>query len=132
MLKSNMSLLGTVFVAISLCFAQEKPVVKQAPIKQSNPASGKEMYNQYCAPCHGMDEKGNGPTAPAMKIPPSDLTLLAKRHDGKYPADYVAGVLKFGNGPSSHGSADMRFGDLCSGRLTDFMMPLFSNASATW
>jgi hypothetical protein len=33
---------------------------------------------------------------------------LAKKHDGKYPASTVAGILKFESSPNaSHGSADM-------------------------
>ena len=111
MLKKCMILLGTLVVAMSLCLAQEKteqkPVVKKTPIKQTSAASGKEMYTQYCAPCHGVDAKGGGPAASAMKVPPTDLTQLAKKHDGKYPANYVASVLKFGPGLGAHGSAEM-------------------------
>jgi mono/diheme cytochrome c family protein len=111
MLKNGMVLLGTVVMAAGLCLAQDKtdqkPVIKQTPIKQTSAASGKEMFNQYCAPCHGIDGKGNGPAASAMKAPVTDLTQLTKKHDGKYPANSVASVLKFGGGPGPHGSADM-------------------------
>jgi len=112
MLKNGMILLGTLVMATSLCLAQDKtgqkPVVKQTPIKPTSAASGKEMFNQYCATCHGIDGKGNGPAASAMKAPVTDLTQLAKKHDGKYPANSVASVLKFGGGPAaSHGSAEM-------------------------
>ena len=113
MLKKGMILLGTLVVAAGLCLAQDKtaqrPVVKQTPIKQTSAASGKEMFTQYCAPCHGIDGKGNGPAASAMKTAPTDLTQLAKKHDGKFPANSVASELKFGNGPGpgAHGSADM-------------------------
>src|SRR5271157_6414508 len=111
MLKKSMILLGSLLVATSFCLAQEntdqQPVVKKTPIKQTSAASGKEMYTQYCAPCHGIDGKGSGPAASAMKVPPTDLTQLAKKHDGKYPANSVASSLKFGNGPGAHGSADM-------------------------
>lgn len=112
MLKKGMIMLGTLLAATSLCLAQEKtdqkPEIKKAPIKQTSAASGKEMFNQYCAPCHGTDGTGKGPAAPAMKSPPTDLTQLAKTHDGKYPASFVTGILKFGGSPNaSHGSADM-------------------------
>jgi mono/diheme cytochrome c family protein len=111
MFKNGIFLLGTLVMATSICLAQttteQKPVVKQTPIKQTSPASGKDMYNQYCAPCHGMNGKGSGPAAPAMKAAVPDLTQLAKKHDGKYPASSVASVLKFGSGPASHGSAEM-------------------------
>ena len=111
MFRKSMILLGSLLVATSLCLAQEKtdqqPVVKKTPIKQTNAASGKEMYGQYCAPCHGTDGKGGGPAASSMKAMPTDLTELARKHDGKFPANSVASVLKFGNGPASHGSADI-------------------------
>jgi len=111
MLKKSMILLAGLLVATSFCLAQEKtdqqPMVKKTPIKQTSAASGKEMYSQYCAPCHGTDGKGAGPAASSMKTMPADLTQLARTHDGKYPANSVASVLKFGSGPASHGSADM-------------------------
>ena len=112
MFKKASILLGALVVAAGLCLAQDqanKPVVKQAPIKQTSPASGKEMFAAYCAPCHGADGKGNGPAAASMKVPPSDLTQMAKKNGGKFPANSLASTLKFGGGSASgaHGSADM-------------------------
>lgn len=112
MLRKGMFLLGTLVVATGLCLAQDntqtKPEVKQTPIKQTSAASGKEMFTQYCAPCHGADGKGKGPAASAMKAAPTDLTQLTKTNEGKFPANHLASVLKFGSGPASaHGSADM-------------------------
>ncbi|HEY2119841.1 MAG TPA: cytochrome c [Candidatus Acidoferrum sp.] len=109
MFKQAFVVLGTLLVASTVTLAQAttQPVVKKVPIQQTSAASGKDMYDAYCAPCHGTDGKGNGPAASAMKSAPVDLTQLTKKHDGKYPAAYVAGVLRFGNGPASHGSADM-------------------------
>ncbi len=112
MFKQSMILLGTLVVATSLCVAQnqtggQKPAIKETTIKQTSPVSGKEMFSQYCAPCHGLDGRGNGPAAGAMKSQPTDLTQLARKHDGKYPANSVASVLKFGGGPGAHGSAEM-------------------------
>jgi len=99
--------LCALFLSACVAVAQEKPVVKKTPIQQTSPASGKEMFVQYCAACHGADAKGNGPAATALKSPPADLTTLAKRHDGKYPRDYVANLLQNGTGASAHGSSDM-------------------------
>ena len=112
MLKKGIIVLGTVLAVTSFCFAQgttdQKPEVKTVVIKQTPASSGKEMYRQYCAPCHGVDGTGKGPAAPALKSQPTDLTQLARKHDGKYPANAVAGVLKFGSGANpAHGSADM-------------------------
>jgi mono/diheme cytochrome c family protein len=69
--------------------------------------SGQEMYHQYCAACHGVDAKGNGPAASRLKTMPPDLTKLAQRNMGKFPYDYVTGILRFGPGPTAHGSSDM-------------------------
>ncbi len=69
--------------------------------------SGEQMYKQYCATCHGIDARGDGPLAPLLKTPPPDLTTLARRHLGKFPYDYVANILEFGPGVISHGSSDM-------------------------
>jgi mono/diheme cytochrome c family protein len=111
MFKKGLMMLGTLLVATTVCLAQEKaataPVVKKAPIQQTSAASGKEMFNQYCAPCHGTDAKGTGPAAPSMKSMPTDLTQLTKKNDGKFPAARISSILNFGSGLTSHGSADM-------------------------
>ena len=70
-------------------------------------ASGKQTYREYCASCHGEDGKGMGPAASALRMPPSDLTTLAKRHAGKFPEDYVAEIVRLGKPIQAHGSSDM-------------------------
>lgn len=87
--------------------AQSAPTVKHVPITNVASNSGKEMFNSYCAVCHGKDGKGNGPAASAMKTPPTDLTVLAKNNGGKYPAQHVAAVLRGDAITPSHGSQDM-------------------------
>ena len=42
-----------------------------------------------------------------MKTPPTDLTTLAGRYEGNYPAGYVSAVLQFGKSFAAHGSEDM-------------------------
>lgn len=69
--------------------------------------SGRQMYKQFCAACHGPDGKGHGPATPTLAKRPPDLTTLAKRHGGEFPADYVTAVLRFGPGFSAHGSSEM-------------------------
>jgi mono/diheme cytochrome c family protein len=69
--------------------------------------SGKSMFNDYCASCHGPDGKGLGPVAPLFRKPPPDLTVLSKSHGGQFPRDHVAHLIQFGPGISAHGSSDM-------------------------
>jgi mono/diheme cytochrome c family protein len=61
----------------------------------------------YCASCHGVDARGDGPAAVILKTTPPDLTTLAKRHGGKFPYEYVSDVLRFGTRFAAHGSSDM-------------------------
>ena len=91
----------------ALAVAQNAPTVKHVPITNTPSQSGKEMFNSYCAVCHGKDAKGNGPAASAMKTPPTDLTVLAKNSGGKYPAAHVAAVIRGQAITPSHGSQDM-------------------------
>jgi len=86
---------------------QTPPTVKHVPINNAPSNSGKEMFNSYCAVCHGKDGKGNGPAASAMKTPPTDLTVLAQKNGGKYPGAHVAAVIRGQAGLASHGSPDM-------------------------
>src|SRR5579859_8263395 len=54
--------------------------------------SGKTMFKQYCASCHGTDGKGRGPATPTLNTRVPDLTTLTKRHNGKFPFEYVESV----------------------------------------
>jgi len=69
--------------------------------------TGKQMFKQYCASCHGEDARGEGPLAAFLKVPPSDLTALAKKHDGRFPREYVTSVLQLGTTNGLHGTSDM-------------------------
>ena len=94
-------------VAVAQTATQTAPVVKHVPITNTPSTSGKDMFRSYCAVCHGTDGKGSGPAATAMKAPPTDLTGLAKKNDGKYPAAHVASVIRGQATLPSHGNEDM-------------------------
>jgi len=93
-------------VAVS---AQDKPEkeIKHVPIKSTSPASGVDMYQTYCAVCHGKDGRGEGPAASALKVPPTDLTLLAQKNGGKYPTMKVVTTIRGEEPLPAHGSKDM-------------------------
>lgn len=98
--------LAAALLAANLGRAQDK-TIKKVPITQSNSTSGKQMFADYCAPCHGLSGKGDGPAASALKAAPVDLTQLAKKNGGKYPGDHVMTVLRQGSPNASHGNTDM-------------------------
>jgi mono/diheme cytochrome c family protein len=80
---------------------------QQAPPAASPITSGPELYTAYCASCHGTDARGNGPAASALKFPPSDLTVLARRNGGHYPEGHVYQIIEWGGTIASHGSREM-------------------------
>ncbi|MFN7926062.1 MAG: c-type cytochrome [Bryobacteraceae bacterium] len=88
-----------------------KPAKKKAIAKpfvtSVDASSGGAMYRAYCSSCHGMAADGNGPMAPLMKVQPTDLTALARIYKGKFPTEYIAGVLGLRPARAAHGSADM-------------------------
>ena len=61
----------------------------------------------YCAVCHGTDGKGGGPAASALKVPPTDLTVLSKNNGGKYPALKVSASIRGESATPAHGSKEM-------------------------
>lgn len=69
--------------------------------------SGADMYQAYCAPCHGRKGVGDGPVAASLRTRPTDLTKLARNNQGVFPAERIAGVLQFGILVPAHGSTDM-------------------------
>lgn len=94
------------FPAGMSCANQTTPKVT-IPITKTTPTSGKQMYTNYCTPCHGQDGKGQGPVASSLKSQPSDLTILARTNNGKFPGSHVTAVLEFGSKIPAHGSAAM-------------------------
>ena len=70
--------------------------------------SGRDLFEFYCASCHGRDGNGKGPVAPALRVPPPDLTRIAARNDGVFPKARVEALLTGDqNMPPAHGSSDM-------------------------
>ena len=54
---------------------------------------GKAKYQSSCAPCHGKDGQGNGPVSAELKVPPPDLTVLAKKNNGLFPFNEVYEII---------------------------------------
>lgn len=109
MLMNRMShiVVLAIFAASSAAAQDSQPQVKTAPARHTSPASGKEMFNSYCASCHGEDAKGDGPAAAALKATPADLTMLAKINGGKYPSMKVTSILRGQAKVVAHGTQTM-------------------------
>jgi mono/diheme cytochrome c family protein len=81
--------------------------VKKTNLVPTSASSGQQMFNEYCAVCHGTDGKGKGPASGAMKAAPTNLTMLATNNGGKFPDNKVYGAIRGDAETPAHGSKDM-------------------------
>jgi len=68
---------------------------------------GKAEYHSSCAPCHGSDGKGTGSVSAVLKVPPPDLTVLAKKNKGVLPFSAVYEIIDGRKTVMAHGTRDM-------------------------
>jgi mono/diheme cytochrome c family protein len=94
-------------LALAVGYAEQTTNKVTIPIQKTSPTDGKQMFNSYCAPCHGAEGRGNGQAARALKTQPVDLTSLARNNHGKSPDTHVISVLHFGSEIPAHGSVEM-------------------------
>ena len=68
---------------------------------------GKSEFQSSCASCHGADGKGNGPVSEQLKVPPPDLTMLAKKNNGVFPTNAVYETIYGLKTIPAHGTREM-------------------------
>lgn len=105
-MKKLAVLFGLTIAWALLATAQSKEV-KKVPVTSTPADSGPAMFKTYCATCHGLDGKGTGPAASALKKAPADLTLLKQKNGGKFPSAKVTHILEGADEISAHGSSEM-------------------------
>jgi len=103
-----------VSIAASVATALAAPAPQAAP-GPATPApgspvavvSGSYTFRTYCASCHGIDARGDGPLAESLRFRPPDLTRIAKRNGGEFPADKVVQIVDGRKPVKGHGGTDM-------------------------
>ncbi len=75
--------------------------------QQKTTDAGKKEFEISCALCHGMDAKGEGMVGAALKVKPTDLTVLSKNNGGVFPIEHVTEVIDGRAQVKIHGSRDM-------------------------
>lgn len=68
---------------------------------------GAYSFRTYCASCHGVDGKGDGPLTASLRFHPPDLTLIAKRNGGEFPTEKVVRIVDGRDPVKGHGGPDM-------------------------
>ena len=97
----------TATLAVGMSYASGTDAKITIPVNRTSAFDGKQMYTSYCAPCHGVEGKGQGPVASALKTPPSDLTVLSRNNHGKFPGLHIVSVLENGVENKAHGTPEM-------------------------
>jgi mono/diheme cytochrome c family protein len=91
-----------VLVLGSVISAQNRTSGAQSPYVEK----GHRLFKQYCATCHGITAKGEGPVAAALKVGPPDLTTLQKPGE-KFPFNRVETKIDGEKDVTAHGTSKM-------------------------
>ena len=96
-------------LSLATGFPADQTTVPKNPDLIIRSVAGRDLFEFYCASCHGRDGKGAGHAAPALKVQPPDLTKLSERNRGIFPAARIEAVLRGETRLSTpaHGSSEM-------------------------
>ena len=82
MTSKRLSHLAPLAAAIIVLSAAANAFTGQAAAGTSA-GTGSGLFTNYCASCHGVDARGDGPAAASLRVPPTDLTRLARANRGE-------------------------------------------------
>ncbi|KZY48008.1 hypothetical protein A3731_07235 [Roseovarius sp. HI0049] len=77
------------FLVAAGCTPQDSPS-ETASVSRD---SGRALFAENCAACHGPAAKGSGPLATGLKTPPDDLTRIAARRNGVWPRLEIMSIV---------------------------------------
>jgi mono/diheme cytochrome c family protein len=72
-----------------------------------DPEQAAADFRGYCAPCHGLEGRGDGPVAAVLNTTPADLTQIARRQGGAFAFDAVYAKVEGLDMASAHGTSEM-------------------------
>ncbi len=84
-------------IGISPAWAQEQDVI----------AGGRQLFQKFCASCHGTQAKGDGPLSESLKPKPANLTRLSANHGGSFPFWHAYRTIDGRDHIPNHGTRDM-------------------------
>jgi mono/diheme cytochrome c family protein len=104
-MKMTALVMSGMLLAFMLCRAQNPQQEKETRLIAS--IEGRELYQTYCAVCHGKEAKGDGPMAGVLKASPPDLTRIAARNGWVFPLTRVQQIIAGELQVSAHGTREM-------------------------
>ena len=85
-----------------------------------SPSSGRTVFINSCASCHGVTGRGDGPLAAELEVKPADLTKIAARRGGLWPMVEVMSIIDGYHRRTLPREVMPIFGDLAEGTLVPF------------
>lgn len=107
---------------ITKLFAAAVALLMPLPASAQDLDHGQEIFQQYCATCHGLDGKGSGPLTELMLEKPEDLTLLSANNEvepGTFPMLRIIHVIDGRTGVRAHGGPMPTYGDIFMSEAVD-------------
>lgn len=104
MSKLNSSPIVASLVAALLCLGAGSV---RAQAFSGTDFSGAELFERYCAACHGEGGRGDGPVAASLVKVVPDLTGLSERAGGEFPAADIAAMIDGRSPVVAHGTRSM-------------------------
>ena len=86
-----------------------------APLAAQDAENGAALFDRFCATCHGVMARGDGPIAPSLLLQPPDLTTLMDRNGGVLPIIRIITRIDGRDPLVSHGSPMPIYGDFFAG-----------------
>lgn len=81
------------YMLVALVAVLAAPSPPDGPAAPSSTTNGAVLYQNHCAACHGPEARGDGPLADVIAYRPADLTRIALRSRGEYPAARVRDII---------------------------------------
>lgn len=106
-MKGKMIAIAASVFSLMLVMASEFAAQNPTAGRQSQYVEkGRKLFNQYCATCHGVTARGEGPVAEALKVGPPDLTALQQAGE-KFPFFRVQTKIDGEKEVTAHGPSKM-------------------------
>ena len=82
-------------------------LISRCPAEEISGYSGAQLYQRFCASCHGVSGHGDGPVASSINSMVPDLTQISRRHGGLFPAEQLQRIIDGRAVQPPHGTREM-------------------------
>ena len=108
------TLAGVVLAVSGLTTAQASNPVQTG---RQAVSQGESLFKDFCANCHGVSAKGDGPIAELFRKPLPDLTQIAIRNNGRFPTELMFRIIDGREPVKGHGGPIMPVWGEAFGRM---------------